>query len=73
MERGNTELRSELARVLTKDLFPADKEALLARLEDNDASPDLSELVATLPKGCLFAAPHDVMDTLGMSSPETSR
>jgi hypothetical protein len=67
------ELRSELARVLTKDLFPAGKDALLARLEDSDAPPDLSERVATLPKGRGFASPHDVMDALGISSPETRR
>jgi hypothetical protein len=66
------ELRSELARILTKDLFPADRDALLARLEDSDAPPDLTERVAALPAGRFrFASGHDVLDALGLSSPET--
>ena len=68
------ELRSELARILTRDLFPVGKDALLARLEDADAPPDLTERVAALPKGRhRFASRHDVLDALGLSSPETNR
>lgn len=66
------ELRSELARVLTRDLFPVGRNALLTRLEDTGASPDLAERVATLPAGQRFASRHDVMVALGISSPETS-
>lgn len=65
------ELRSELARLLTKDLFPADRDALLARLEDADAPADLSQRVATLPAGQRYASRHDVMVALGIASPET--
>jgi uncharacterized protein DUF2795 len=67
------ELRSELARLLTRDLFPVGRDALLARLEDAGASPDLAERVAALPPGRRFATRHDVMVALGISSPETSR
>jgi hypothetical protein len=67
------ELRSELARLLTRDLFPAGRDALLVRLEDAAASPDLAERVAALPKGRRFATRHDVMVALGISSPETGR
>lgn len=67
------ELRSELARLLTKDLFPVGRDALLVRLEDAAASPDLAERVAALPKGRRFATGHDVMVALGISSPETGR
>jgi hypothetical protein len=87
MERGNTkhgptrdqemahdiELRSELARLLTRDLFPVARDALLARLEDAAASADLAERVAALPQGRRFATGHDVMVALGISSPETGR
>jgi hypothetical protein len=66
------ELRSELARILTRDLFPANRAALLARLEDSDAPADLTARVAALPKGRhRFASRHDVLDALGLSSPET--
>jgi Protein of unknown function (DUF2795) len=67
------ELRSELARMLTKDLFPVGRDALLARLEDAGAPPDLTERVAALPDGRFrFASSHDVLAALGLSSPETS-
>jgi hypothetical protein len=66
------ELRSELARILTRDMFPAGRDTLLARLENSDAPPDLTERVAALPKGRhRFASRHDVLDALGLSSPET--
>ena len=65
------ELRSELARILTKDLFPAGRDALLARLEDSDAPSDLADRVAALPKSRRFATRHDVLDALGLTSPET--
>ena len=67
------ELRSELARVMTKDWFPAGKDAIVARLNDTDAPPDLAERVAALPAGRRFASPHDLMAALGINSPETSQ
>ena len=66
------ELRSELARILTRDLFPVGRDALLARLEDTGAPADLTERVAALPKSRhRFASRHDVLDALGLTSPET--
>jgi hypothetical protein len=66
------ELRSELARILTRDLFPVGRDALLARLEDSDAPADLTERVAALPKSRhRFASRHDVLDALDLTSPET--
>jgi hypothetical protein len=67
------ELRSELARVMTRDLFPAGRDALLARLTDADAPPDLADRVAALPKGSRYGSPHDLMAALGINSPETAR
>ncbi len=65
------ELRHELARVLTRGWFPADRDAVLARLADSDAPEDLTERVAALPEGARFAAPRDVLVALGINSPET--
>lgn len=66
------ELRNELARVLTKDWFPADGDAMVTRLDDSDAPADLADRVAALPAGARFAAPRDVLVALGINSPETS-
>jgi hypothetical protein len=48
-------------------------DAIAARLTDTDAPPDLAQRVAELPAGRRFASPHDVMEALGINSPETNR
>jgi hypothetical protein len=63
-------LRSELARLLTRDEFPADRDALLARLDEADASAALVARVAGLDAGRSFASAHEVMVTLGINAPE---
>ncbi|MGH3170783.1 MAG: DUF2795 domain-containing protein [Trebonia sp.] len=63
--------RSELARVTTRDLFPASREKLLHRLEETDTPQDLADRVAELPAGESFGSVHEVFDALGISSPET--
>jgi len=65
------ELRNELARVLTKDWFPADRDAVLARLTDSGAPEDLTERVSALPGKSRFDGPRDVLVALGINSPET--
>ena len=65
------ELRSELARVLTRDWFPASRDALVARLDDSDAPPELAERIAALPKSTRFGTPRDVLVALRINSPET--
>jgi hypothetical protein len=65
------ELRNELARVLTKDWFPADRDAVLARLADSGAPSDLTERVSALPGKSRFDGPRDVLVALGINSPET--
>jgi hypothetical protein len=64
-------LRSELARLLTRDEFPADRESLLARLEEADASAALSTSVAGLSPDRRFASAHEVMVALGINAPES--
>lgn len=69
--RRDLELRSELARLLTRDAFPADRDALSARLADADASEDLAGRVSELPATRSFASVHEVLEALGISSPES--
>lgn len=63
--------RSELARVMTRDAFPATRETLLRRLAGSDAPQDLADRVATLSPGRRFGGVHDVLTALGIASPET--
>jgi Protein of unknown function (DUF2795) len=65
-------LRSELARVLTSDDFPADRDALLARLEDADVPAALTAALARLSTDRSFASAHEVMVALGINAPEHS-
>jgi hypothetical protein len=67
------EQRSELARLMTRDWFPADRDALLARLADRDAAEDVTGLVTRLSAGRRFGSAHDVLVALGLNSPETRR
>jgi hypothetical protein len=72
-DRGEAEaiaLRSELARLLTRDEFPADRDTLLARLEDKDASAALIDRVGRLSPDGRFASAHEVMVALGINAPE---
>jgi hypothetical protein len=67
------DLRTELARILTRDAFPADRDTLTVLLTDSDAPQDLIDRVARLPGGRRFGSTHEVLDALGISSPETRR
>jgi hypothetical protein len=65
------ELRNELARILTRDTFPVARDDLCDHLEAADASQDLTERVSTLPADGSFRSVHQVMEALGINSPET--
>ena len=65
--------RSELARIMTKDVFPATRETLLRRLADSDAPAELTERAGTLAPGRRFGGVHEVLEALGIASPETRR
>ncbi len=67
----DVELRTEFARIVTRDFFPAGRDAVLSRLAEAGALPDLAERVADLPAGRRFGSPHDVLVALGINSPET--
>lgn len=65
-------LRSELARVLTSDDFPARRDAVAARLEDADVPAALTDAVARLDPHQRFASAREVMVALGINAPEHS-
>jgi hypothetical protein len=63
-------LRSELARVLSRSDFPADRDTLLDRLSDADASAELVARLARVTADQPFGSAHDVMVALGINDPE---
>jgi hypothetical protein len=63
-------LRSELARLLSRGDFPADRDTLLARLADADAPPELHARLSRVTSDRTFTSTHDVMVALGISAPE---
>jgi hypothetical protein len=65
--------RSELARVMSRDVFPADREALLRRLAGSNAPQALRDRVARLPADRTFGGVRDVLTALGINSPEAGR
>jgi hypothetical protein len=64
------ELRSELARLLTRDVFPVDRAGLLDVFDDRGASDALMERVARIPAHQRFRNTHEVMLALGINAPE---
>ena len=65
------ELRSELARLLTRDEFPVDRAALLAILDDKDATPPLVGLISgRLPEGQRYHGTPELLEALGLAHVE---
>ena len=50
---------------------PADRDALLRRLADTDALPDLAERIAALPAGHRYSSRPDVLVALDINSLES--
>jgi hypothetical protein len=63
-------LRSDLARLLSRGDFPAERDTLLARLADVDAPAELIARLAGLTSDRRFASVHEVMVALGVNDPE---
>jgi hypothetical protein len=62
--------RTELARIMTSDWFPADRDGLRRRLTDADAARSLIDRVAGLPERERYDSVHDVLEALGINAPE---
>jgi hypothetical protein len=69
-EAEGIELRSELARLLTRDEFPLTRSELLAILDQKDASPPLVARVSTLPGRPRYHSTHEVLEALGLAHVE---
>jgi hypothetical protein len=69
-EEEAIELRSELARLLTRDEFPLSRHDLLAVLDEKDASPALVERVSRLPGRPRYHSTHELIEALGLAHAE---
>jgi hypothetical protein len=64
------ELRSELARLLTRDEFPLSRHDLLAILDAKGASAPLVARVSALPGRPRYHSTHELLEALGVAHPE---
>jgi hypothetical protein len=69
-EEEAIELRSELARLLTRDEFPLTRHALLEILDAKDASQALVDRVSTLPGRPHYGSTRDLIEALGLAHAE---
>jgi hypothetical protein len=65
MTADDVEMRSALAQVLGKSVYPATGTALVARARENDATDDVLQRLAQLPSDQTFQNVQDVWMTLG--------
>ena len=64
-------MRSDLARLLTRDEFPVGREDLLTILDDKDATPALIALVREgLPERGRYHSTHELLEALGLADLE---
>jgi hypothetical protein len=70
VSEDDIELRSELARTMTRDEFPISRRDLLALLDQKDASQALVDRVSALPGREHFASTHELLEALGLAHPE---
>jgi hypothetical protein len=66
------ELRSDLARLLDRTVWPATRERLLEILTERNAGDRLLELVTSLPEGPRYASLRELTRALGLE-PEARR
>lgn len=62
--------RSEIAQALGKEVYPADRDRLVAVASGNAASDRVLDLLASLPEGRTFANVQDVAVALGVANPD---
>jgi Protein of unknown function (DUF2795) len=65
LDLDDAETRADIARFLTPSAFPADREALLADAESNQAPAGVVERLMALPAGRDFENVQDIWSALG--------
>jgi hypothetical protein len=65
LDLDDAETRADIARFLTPSAFPADRDALLADAEGNQAPDEVLERLRALPGGRAYENVQDVWGALG--------
>ena len=65
----DVEARSEIARFLGKEVWPADRDELIAKAAENGATDRVRSRLASLPAGTSFTNVQQVAEQLGLASP----
>jgi hypothetical protein len=68
MTQRDVNLRSALARYLGPNVYPADRQGLLRRLEEEGAPAELVEMVRDLPFGRLYTTVQELSEDLGLGT-----
>lgn len=65
---GDLERRAALAEALGKEVWPADRDALLAKAQEGNAADAVLGQLRRLPEGRQFENVQDVAETLGLGT-----
>lgn len=65
----DVEARSEIARALGKEVWPADRERLIEVAAENDATDRVLARLQSLPEGVSFTNVQEVAVELGLADP----
>ena len=67
-DQGDIERRAALAEVLGKEVWPADRDTLLSKAQESDASDAVLGQLRRLPEGRQFENVQDVAQALGLGT-----
>ncbi len=67
-DQGDIERRAALAEVLGKEVWPADRDQLLAKAQESNASDAVLGQLRRLPEGQQFTNVQDVAQALGLGT-----
>ena len=67
-DQGDIERRAALAEVLGKEVWPADRDALVAKAQESNAGDDVLGQLRRLPEGQQFENVQDVAQALGLGT-----
>ena len=68
IDPADVERRSQIAEVLGKEVWPADRDALVAKAQESDAPDDVVAALRRLPAGQEFGNLQDVATALGLGA-----
>ncbi|SNR67066.1 DUF2795 domain-containing protein [Blastococcus mobilis] len=67
-DQGDIERRAALAEALGKEVWPADRDTLVAKAQEGNARDDVLSQLRRLPEGRQFENVQDVAQALGLGT-----